>query len=276
MNLAENIRRLRLDHNMSQDELSEILDVSRQSISKWENGMAVPDLDKLVKMSRHFGITLDQLVGNAAAEEARQPEETPASRHADTPHKTIGWVLFATGMVVFLVVSLLGGLLTGLVLCLPLTVPGMICLCTKKRVGLKCAWAEFTLITTYLTFATGTSWSSLLGYLRNWNILMSAGMNPIHPLMALAETAVLAVLLICTVRSYNKTLQPVSKRGKVLLVAGWALWLTGFLPYPLSIDMTSRWFHLVTVAISWGRLVLFAVLLVFTFRLWRWHRARKN
>ena len=66
MNLGESIYRLRTERNMSQGDLADALDVSRQSVSKWENNMAVPDLDKLVKMSELFGITLDELVTGRA------------------------------------------------------------------------------------------------------------------------------------------------------------------------------------------------------------------
>lgn len=76
MNLGENIYRLRTSRKMSQDALAEALEVSRQSVSKWENNMAVPDLDKLIKMRDLFGITLDELV----AEEPPEPGEEPASK----------------------------------------------------------------------------------------------------------------------------------------------------------------------------------------------------
>ena len=50
MRIGENIFRLRTARGLSQGELAERLDVSRQSVSKWENGAATPDLDKLVKL----------------------------------------------------------------------------------------------------------------------------------------------------------------------------------------------------------------------------------
>ena len=62
MSLAENIHRFRTEQNMSQLDLADALDVSRQSVSKWETGTAVPELDKLVKMAKLFHITLDELV----------------------------------------------------------------------------------------------------------------------------------------------------------------------------------------------------------------------
>ena len=62
MALSETIYRLRTEHGLSQGDLAAELDVSRQSISKWETGSSVPELDKLVAMSRLFGVTLDELV----------------------------------------------------------------------------------------------------------------------------------------------------------------------------------------------------------------------
>ena len=47
MNLGENIYRLRAEKNMSQGDLADALEVSRQSVSKWENNSATPELDKL-------------------------------------------------------------------------------------------------------------------------------------------------------------------------------------------------------------------------------------
>ena len=50
MTLGERLARLRAQAGLSQDDLAERLDVSRQSVSKWENNVSVPDLDKLVKL----------------------------------------------------------------------------------------------------------------------------------------------------------------------------------------------------------------------------------
>ena len=62
MNLGETIYRLRTAKQMSQGELAEMLDVSRQSISKWENNSAVPELEKLIRLSEIFEVSLDELV----------------------------------------------------------------------------------------------------------------------------------------------------------------------------------------------------------------------
>ena len=64
MTLGEKIYKLRNERNLSQADLAEALDVSRQSISKWETDASVPELDKLVKMSVFFSVSLDELILN--------------------------------------------------------------------------------------------------------------------------------------------------------------------------------------------------------------------
>lgn len=62
MNLANNIRILRKNTNMPQEELAEKLNVSRQVVSKWETGKSDPPLETLISIAEYFGITLDELV----------------------------------------------------------------------------------------------------------------------------------------------------------------------------------------------------------------------
>lgn len=105
MNLHETIYRLRTQRGLSQLELAEALEVSRQSISKWETGAAVPELDKLVKLSDVFGITLDELVrGTAEIPKAEQQPQTPsAAQPAETPrrrepHRIVALVLLCMSL----------------------------------------------------------------------------------------------------------------------------------------------------------------------------------
>lgn len=62
MILAEKIITLRKRMNWSQEELAEKLNISRQSVSKWEVGATIPDLDKILKMSDLFGVSTDYLL----------------------------------------------------------------------------------------------------------------------------------------------------------------------------------------------------------------------
>lgn len=163
MALSETIYRLRTEHGLSQGDLAAELDVSRQSISKWETGSSVPELDKLVAMSRLFGVTLDELVlggvQSDGAESVKAPElETrPVERGRSLTQTIVGAVLLAVGALAFLLVTLLGGVLTGLVLALPFLLCGVICLAVRRGAGLWCAWLLFVGFESYICYATGYS-----------------------------------------------------------------------------------------------------------------------
>ena len=60
--LSDKIMELRKRNGMSQEALAEKLDVSRQSVSKWETGESVPDLDRIIKLSEIFGVSTDYLL----------------------------------------------------------------------------------------------------------------------------------------------------------------------------------------------------------------------
>ena len=62
MNFSEKLLTLRKTKGMTQEQLAERLDVSRQSISKWESGQAVPELEKIVALSTIFDVTTDYLL----------------------------------------------------------------------------------------------------------------------------------------------------------------------------------------------------------------------
>lgn len=62
MILADKIILLRKKMGWSQEQLAEQLDISRQSVSKWESGASIPDLDKIVKLSKLLGVSTDYLL----------------------------------------------------------------------------------------------------------------------------------------------------------------------------------------------------------------------
>ena len=62
MDFSEKLLTLRKANDMTQEQLAEKLDVSRQSISKWESGQATPELEKIVAMSAVFNVTTDYLL----------------------------------------------------------------------------------------------------------------------------------------------------------------------------------------------------------------------
>lgn len=62
MILSEKIALLRKQNGWSQEQLAEQLHISRQSVSKWESGASIPDLDKIIKLSSIFGVSTDYLL----------------------------------------------------------------------------------------------------------------------------------------------------------------------------------------------------------------------
>ncbi|NBI10310.1 XRE family transcriptional regulator [Colidextribacter sp. OB.20] len=112
MTLAEKILSLRTEKGMSQDSLAEKLEVSRQSVSKWETGQSTPDLDKIIKLADLFGVSVDELVREG---ERPQPPEPPQpqvvyverEKRGLTPIQTLGVVMEITG-VALAVIGIMG------------------------------------------------------------------------------------------------------------------------------------------------------------------------
>ena len=67
--LANKLTELRKKHNLSQEELADKLNVSRQAISKWERAEASPDTDNLIELAKLYEVSLDELVGLKGKEE---------------------------------------------------------------------------------------------------------------------------------------------------------------------------------------------------------------
>lgn len=62
MECGEKISTIRKEHNLTQEQFAELLNVSRQSVSKWELGSSYPDTEKLIRMSKLFSCSLDYLL----------------------------------------------------------------------------------------------------------------------------------------------------------------------------------------------------------------------
>jgi len=69
MNFGDKVYALRREKGLSQEQLAELLSITRQSVSKWESGGAMPELDKLIAVSDLFGVSVDYLVRDNAARE---------------------------------------------------------------------------------------------------------------------------------------------------------------------------------------------------------------
>ena len=140
MNLGERIYKFRTAKNMSQGDLADALEVSRQSVSKWENGTAVPELDKIVKMAQVFGVSLDELVTGAEPAAPSEPQPPQPEIHTVYIEKQVpatfpapkilgtALLLISLVLVILLVATEEMELMESILLLLPVMSIGFVCL----------------------------------------------------------------------------------------------------------------------------------------------------
>lgn len=75
MDLGYNIYMMRKNAGLSQEELAEQCQVSRQAIAKWEKGDSVPTIDKMIALAEVFNVSLDELAGRIAFDEHKRFRE---------------------------------------------------------------------------------------------------------------------------------------------------------------------------------------------------------
>ncbi len=293
MTLGENIVRLRTQKNWSQGDLADALDISRQSVSKWETDVSIPELDKLLKLCELFGVTLDELVrgedASKAETAAHAAQAVPASFTPQTSseqekrHTIVGTILLCSGAALLLACLILtGNLLAGLIYVLPFFLCGIICFTVKHRTGLWCGWAVYTCIDFYLRFATGLSWTTTF-----MTHLWTAQMNYARLAISWAQFLGMLVMIVCTARSYRTLKLPATKKEVTWLIAGWLITLVA-LPLLMSYGIMPLWrdalnnyrnfspYFFLSVLCDYVRLALVNILLVRTLAVWRLKREEKK
>lgn len=104
MNLGKKIYELRTQKNLSQGELADALDVSRQSVSKWENNNSIPDLVKLIRMSEIYAVSLDELVGKERAASTQHKPEPDQGSTGITTADMVSILIFLFGVLIPIVI----------------------------------------------------------------------------------------------------------------------------------------------------------------------------
>ena len=143
--LGERIYQERTARRLSQTELAEALEVSRQSVSKWETNASVPDLDKLVRMCELFEVSMDSLVRGI---EPRAAEDIPLAavvhQKETSPNIRVllGLMLVFFGLLAFTLLAFVRrtGLDDALVWSAPLLVTGGMSLKFPKHPVLAAFW----------------------------------------------------------------------------------------------------------------------------------------
>lgn len=68
MNFSDNLKKIRKENNLSQEQLAEMLGVSRQAVSKWESNLAYPEMDKMIQIAKKFNLNIDDLINQDVSE----------------------------------------------------------------------------------------------------------------------------------------------------------------------------------------------------------------
>ena len=147
MTLGERIAEQRGRLGLSQSDLAEQLEVSRQSVSKWETGASVPELDKLTGLCGLFDMSMDQLVRGEERKEPVQPkgEEETAPALSVPMRRIVGLGLLAMGLLLLpLILLMTGSFPFALLMVLPLLGCGVLVL-SLRGPGLWCCWFLWTL-----------------------------------------------------------------------------------------------------------------------------------
>ncbi|MBP1554341.1 MAG: helix-turn-helix domain-containing protein [Oscillospiraceae bacterium] len=232
MKLGEKIYNLRTAKNLSQGDLAEMLGVSRQSISKWENNSAMPDLEKIIKLSDIFEVSIDEMVKGDATFSEKQANTAGTAPKVEyvqvvqkqtlEGRKIAGIILFCMAFLLTFGILLLTGSLGGIIYAIPFLLCGIICFTVKKHTGLVCCWTTYIIIDIFLQLATGSSRGLALNTIHYLRAMGNISINLIVSWIWLGLTA---ALVVWTVVAMKKSQVANISKLKVKLTAGWLVYI---------------------------------------------------
>ncbi len=227
MNLGEKIYRLRTAKNLSQGDLAELLEVSRQSVSKWETGSSSPDLDKIIKLSEIFGVSIDELVKGESLPPStpEDPQKVPPQikyvyvekEQKLPPRKIAAIILLCMGFILAAGTLFAGGGLFGIVLAVPFWVACFICFSVPKHSAIWALWADYFIIDGFMRYATGANLSMI------FNPVYYSGEFPGQLLISWIWAAVLAALIAATAFAFRNEHVKNPQAMKKFVIAGWCV-----------------------------------------------------
>ena len=251
MKLGEKIYNLRTAKNLSQGDLAEMLGVSRQSISKWENNSAMPDLEKIIKLSDIFEVSIDEMVKGDATLSGKQANTAGAAPKVEyvqvvqkqtiEGRKIAGIILFCMAFLLTFGILLLTGSLGGIIYAIPFLLCGIICFTVKKHTGLVCCWTTYVIIDIFLQLATGSSRGLALNTI---HYLRAMGNISINLIVSWIWLGLSAALVVWTVVAMKKSQVADMSKLKAKLTAGW---ITYIVLYAVRKAVNILWFETVIV-----------------------------
>lgn len=208
MTLGEKICTLRTGKGLSQEDLAQRLEVSRQSVSKWETGQSVPDLEKIIRLADLFGVSVDELV-----REGERPQPEPQvvyvkEKREWTAAQKVGICLLAAGGAITLLGLAYGGVLS--LVGVALLVLGLPLLLAKKHPWIALGWTCIVLSLLVLNPHTSvTPWGLIGGvrmflscYPEHWYYATQLGVS-----ISVVRGLLTLVLIALTWRAWRKKRQ---------------------------------------------------------------------
>lgn len=103
MTLGERIQQFRKGMGLSQEQLADIVGVSRQAVSKWETDQSQPELDKVALLSKSFSVSTDELLGNNQNSKNASQIESYIQTNLVKRLLALGWITSLTGAVLLVI-----------------------------------------------------------------------------------------------------------------------------------------------------------------------------
>lgn len=149
MTFGDKLANLRKQKNLTQEQLADMLGVSRQSVSKWESDISYPETEKLISLARLFECSTDYLLKDecSAYSVCNYTYQDTKPKSISSHQKTVGYILLAISLICGILTLLLAkdeeSLILALIMSATLLSFSLICLFVKQKAGYWCAWTTF-------------------------------------------------------------------------------------------------------------------------------------
>lgn len=283
MTLGNRIQQLRKDRNLSQGDLADALGISRQSVSKWETDTATPDLDKLLKLSELFQISLDELIKGTSENNPNNETEQSSNKmypyEVQTkilPRQIVGTILCCMAFLAILFCTIQNMFLSGLILSIPFVVCGLICFLIKKHTGLYCAWTIAILTDLFMRFASGAHWTIIFH-----PTLYLADKFSTQLIVGWTQFLLLVLLILVSIYQFRNFTIVFTKQKEKILLLGWILFLLLHVPLPQYIVLRLYtdyiiFFILYSILTSIIRAIIFTALIIVTHSWYKQHKTKST
>lgn len=263
MTFGDRIAIFRKAKSLSQEELANILNVSRQAVYKWEANQSTPELEKLIAMTSVFEVSLDELVTG----EKQQGQEVVVNVESKSDKHFVSGIVFLTlGLLTVLLMIFLSGSLAGAVVGIPFIVCAALCFSTRKHTLLWCVWTFYISIDLYMRYATGLMPSHILHSL-SWTY----DMNYARLAIAWMQFIAILIMIALTVKALGVKKTERDKQSTVKLLAGVAafaaLYLINGVNLILKLCGDEVWHSILPSILREGYSVILMIIVVYIARM---------